>query len=132
MNTQYFIPMIPPTVTAQEHRVGISKSGKPYFYDSAEIKAAKVKFRDHLAAYVPKQQYTGPVRLMVKWLFPITGNHRDGEYKTSKPDTDNLQKILKDLLTALHFWKDDALVVSEIVEKFYAEKPGIFICIQEL
>lgn len=132
MNTQFFIPMIPPTVTAQEHRVGISKSGKPYFYDSAEIKAAKVKFRDHLAAYVPKRQYTGPVRLMVKWLFPITGNHHDGEYKTSKPDTDNLQKILKDLLTALHFWKDDALVVSEIVEKFYAEKPGIFICIQEL
>ena len=60
MNTQFFIHMIPPTVTAQEHRVGISKSGKPYFYDSAEIKAAKVKFRDHLAAYVPKQQYTGP------------------------------------------------------------------------
>jgi len=132
MNTQFFIPMIPPTVTAQEHRVGISKSGKPYFYDSAEIKAAKVKFRDHLEAYVPKQQYTGPVRLMVKWLFPITGNHHDGEYKTSKPDTDNLQKILKDLLTALHFWKDDALVVSEIVEKFYADQPGLFICIQDL
>lgn len=132
MNTQFFIPMIPPTVTAQEHRVGISKAGKPYFYDSAEIKAAKAKFRDHLAAYVPKQRYTGPVRLMVKWLFPITGNHRDGEYKTSKPDTDNLQKILKDLLTALHFWKDDALVVSEIVEKFYADQPGIFICIQDL
>lgn len=132
MNTQFFIPMIPPTVTAQEHRVGINKSGEPYFYDSAEIKAAKVKLRDYLAAYAPERQYTGPVRLMTKWLFPISGNHHDGEYKTSKPDTDNLQKILKDLMTALHFWKDDALVASEIVEKFYAEKPGIFICIQEL
>lgn len=132
MNTQFFIPMIPPTVTQQEHRVGINKSGKPYFYDSDEIKIAKVKFRDHFAAYAPEKQYTGAIRLMVKWLFPITGNHHDGEYKTSKPDTDNLQKILKDMLTALHFWKDDALVVSEIVEKFYAEKPGIFICIQEL
>lgn len=132
MTISFFIPMIPPTVTAQEHRVGINKSGKPYFYDSAEIKAAKLKLQSVLARHAPKQQYTKAVRLMVKWLFPITGNHHDGEYKTSKPDTDNLQKILKDLMTALHFWKDDAIVASEIIEKFYAEKPGLFICIQEL
>lgn len=69
---------------------------------------------------------------MVKWLFPISGNHSNGEYKISKPDTDNLQKMLKDIMTELKFWKDDALVASEIVEKFYADIPGLFIVIQEL
>lgn len=71
------------------------------------------------------------MRLIVRWLFP-RGLHRDGEYKTSRPDTDNLQKMLKDTMTELHYWKDDALVVSELVEKFWAEHPGIYIRIEEL
>ncbi|MEJ9208932.1 RusA family crossover junction endodeoxyribonuclease, partial [Paenibacillus larvae] len=30
------------------------------------------------------------------------------------------------------YWKDDALVVSEIVEKFWARLPGIYIRIEEV
>lgn len=69
---------------------------------------------------------------MVKWYFPLSGGHYNGEYKTTKPDTDNLQKALKDIMTKLGYWKDDALVVSEVVEKFWAERPGIFIHIREV
>lgn len=29
-------------------------------------------------------------------------------------------------------WTDDALVASEIIEKFYSKIPGIFICIEGL
>lgn len=133
MNKQisFFMPMKPPTVTYQEHKVSV-KSGKPVFYDTQEIKKAKIKLRDNLAAYTPDFPYECAVRLMVKWLFPVTGDYKNGEYKTTKPDTDNLQKMLKDILTELKFWKDDALVASEIVEKFYSDIPGIFIVIQEL
>lgn len=130
---QFFIPMIIPTVTDQEHRVGINKNGKPYIYKDAKLKAARAKIKDSLAAFVPDEMIAGkPVRFMVKWLFPVKGQHTDGEYKISKPDTDNLMKMLKDVMTELHFWKDDALVASEISEKFYADKPGLFIVIQEL
>lgn len=71
------------------------------------------------------------MRLAVKWCFP-RGTHKNGEYRTTKPDTDNLQKLLKDVMTDLGFWKDDALVASEIVEKFWAERPGIFIYVENL
>lgn len=128
---QFFLPMKPPTATYQEHKVTV-RSGKPVFYDTQEIKNAKVKLRDSLAAYVPDVPYECAIRLMVKWLFPVSGKHTDGEYKTTKPDTDNLQKMLKDIMTELCFWKDDALVASEITEKFYADIPGLFIVIQEL
>ena len=47
-----------------------------------------------------------------------------------RPDTDNLQKLLKDCMTAEHFWTDDALVCSEITEKFWADTPGIWIHIE--
>lgn len=96
------------------------------------MKNAKVKLRDNLAAYIPDKPFDCGVRLMVKWLFPITSKHTNGEYKSTKPDTDNLQKMLKDIMTDLGFWKDDALVASEIIEKFYADVPGLFIVIQEL
>ena len=62
----------------------------------------------------------------------IVNGHKDGEYRITKPDTDNLQKMLKDCMTLVGFWKDDALVASEITEKFWAEKPGIYIRIEEL
>ena len=69
------------------------------------------------------------MRLVVKWLFP-RGKHPDGSYRTTKPDTDNLQKLLRDCMTAEHFWTDDALVCSEITEKFWADTPGIWIHIE--
>jgi Holliday junction resolvase RusA-like endonuclease len=81
---------------------------------------------------VPEQKYTRAVRLITKWCFLITGQHKNGEYKTTKPDTDNLQKLLKDCMTDLGYWTDDALVASEITEKFWAEMPGIYIAIESL
>jgi Holliday junction resolvase RusA-like endonuclease len=70
--------------------------------------------------------------LVTKWCFPITDKHKNGEYKTTRPDTDNLQKMLKDVMTKLGYWSDDALVVSEITEKFWATIPGIYICVEDL
>ncbi|AUO18673.1 crossover junction endodeoxyribonuclease RuvA [Monoglobus pectinilyticus] len=35
-------------------------------------------------------------------------------------------------MTKLGYWVDDNLVASEIVEKFWAEKPGIYIRIEDL
>jgi Holliday junction resolvase RusA-like endonuclease len=131
MKTEFFLQMIPPTVTAQEHQVTI-KNGKPVFYDPPALCSARQKLEAHLSKFVPPEKYTGAVRLVVKWCFPLKGAHQNGEYKTTRPDTDNLQKLLKDVMTKLGYWKDDALVASEIIEKFWADKPGIYISIEEL
>ena len=132
MKTEFFMPMAKvPTVTHQEKAVRVVK-GKPIFYEPPELQEARSKLQSHLAPHVPKEKYTCAVRLITKWCFPITGKHQDGEYKTSKPDTDNLQKLLKDVMTDLGYWKDDALVVSEIAEKFWATLPGIYIVIEDI
>lgn len=131
MTTEFFMQIIPPTVTHQEKQVKVV-NGKPVFYEPAELKAARAKLEAHLAKHVPAEKYTTAVRLVTKWCFPLSGKHRNGEYKTSKPDTDNLQKLLKDVMTDLGYWKDDALVASEITEKFWSDVPGIYIRIEEL
>lgn len=130
MITEFFMPMKPPTCTHQQKQVTVVNS-KPVFYEPDDLKAARAKLMAHLGKHVPDKGYTGPIRLITKWCFP-KGRHKDGQWKTTKPDTDNLQKLLKDCMTDVGFWKDDALVTSEIIEKFWADVPGIYIKIEEL
>lgn len=127
---EFFMPMIPPTVTAQEHKVSVV-NGKPRFYDPPELKAARSKLTGALAYHRPDTPLSGPLRLVVKWCFPA-GKHQDGQYKDTRPDTDNLQKLLKDCMTACGYWRDDAQVASEICEKFWATIPGIYIKVEEI
>ena len=128
---QFFVSMIPPTVTHQEKKINV-RNNKPIVYEPQELKDARAKLEAHLNKFVPAERFDCGVRLIVKWCFPISAKHKNGEYKTTKPDTDNLQKLLKDVMTKLGYWKDDALVASEIVEKFWSDIPGIFIRIEKL
>lgn len=129
---KFFMPMIPPTVTAQEHRVGRkTKGGKVLFYDSPELADARDKLTAHLARHKPEKPLEGAVTLAVSWYFPITGKHHNGEWKTSKPDTDNLVKLLKDCMTKVGFWHDDAQVCYELVTKVYSDVPGIGIAVKK-
>jgi len=131
MNLEFFMPMAKvPTSTHQMKQVRVA-NGKPVFYEPPDVRAARDKLMAHLAKHKPDVPLTGPLRLVTKWCFS-RGKHKDGEYKTTRPDTDNLQKMLKDCMTEVGFWTDDALVVSEITEKFWAEVPGIYIRVEEL
>ena len=98
----------------------------------SELKEARRDLSVLLSKHIPEVKFERSVRLVTKWCFPITGKHTDGEYKYTRPDTDNLQKLLKDCMTDTGYWKDDALVVCEITEKFWAAVPGIYIKIEEV
>ena len=128
----FFMEMKPPTATAQEHSVKVVK-GRPVFFDPPSVKDAKNLLIGHLAKNKPEVPFAGAVELTVLWLFPKGRSHRHGEWRKTKPDTDNLQKLLKDCMTQVGFWKDDAQVVSEKVQKRWSDDPtGIYIEIKEL
>lgn len=132
MSVEFFMPMKkPPTTTHQQKAVRVV-DGKPNFYEPEPLKAARALLTAHMGKHVPEEKYMGPVRVYVKWCFPITGKHTDGKYKHTRPDIDNSQKLLFDVMTDLGFWKDDSLVVSLIAEKFWAAMPGIYIKIEEV
>ena len=132
MKTEFFMPMIPPTTTHQQKQIKII-NGKPLVYEPAELKATRTKLMAHLGQHVPSKKYVGPIQLLVKWCFPIVGRHKDGEYKDTKPDNGNLNKMLEDCMEDLgYFEKGDQQIASLIIEKFWAELPGIYIKIEEL
>lgn len=128
----FFMNMIPPTATAQEHSVRVIK-GKPIFFDPPKVKEAKQKLMTHLRLHKPEAPLEGPLSLTTIWMFPKGKSHKNGEWRVTKPDTDNLQKLLKDCMTKVGFWNDDAQVCHERVEKRWADDPsGIYIEIEEL
>lgn len=129
---KFFINCNPPTATAQEKKVALVK-GRVVFYEPSNLKAAKSQLTFHLLRHRPKEPLKGPLSLTVLWLFPKGKNHKDGTWRITRPDTDNLEKMLKDCMTRCGFWKDDAQVVKENVEKKWSENPvGIEIEIVEL
>ena len=132
MELQFFLPMIPPTVTAQEHRITGRHGQKAQIYNTPQLNDAKQKFLSHLSAHAPEKPLEGPVRLMVKWCFPMRRDSHNGQYKATRSDTDNLQKLFKDCMTKAGFWHDDAQVASEVIEKFYAATPGIFVAVSQI
>lgn len=127
MKSSFFIAIDPPRVTAQQKGVR-DVNGKPMFYEKAKVKAAREILALHLRKYRPKHPMQGAVRLLCVWRF----RGKKVGWKTTRPDTDNLQKLLKDVMTELGFWKDDAQVVIDIAEKMWHPKPGIYIEVEEI
>ena len=128
---RFFLDINPPTATAQEKSVRIIH-GRPVFYEPANLKQAKALLMNSLAAYKPTEPMQGALELRTTWLFPVGKSHKGGEWRITRPDTVNLQKMLKDCMTRCGYWKDDAQVVREIVEKQWAEGPGIHIEVKQL
>lgn len=133
--TQFFIPLKnPPTTTHQQKQVTI-RNGKPVFYEPDSLKEARAILSAHLGQHAPVTPFDKAIQCTVKWFFHTEAKkYSDGQYRKTKPDTHNLNKLLFDVMTDLGFWQDDALVASELIQKFWVKEspPGIYIKIEEL
>lgn len=121
-----WIPGKPPTATAQQK--GRSRSG--VWYKPKHLREAEELYMNWLAIQKPDHPLDGPIVLRVDFLFPATKPHKTGEPKITRPDTDNMVKLLKDCLTRSGYWLDDAQVADETVIKIYDKDPGIRVLIR--
>lgn len=115
--------MIPPTTTAQEKKINF-KTKK--VYSAPAVMDAKAKYRAHLAKYRPEHPMTGPLSMIVIWFFQADDNHPIG-YCTNKPDLDNANKLLQDVMQELGFFEDDKQIVNLHLSKRYTNSPGVVI-----
>lgn len=124
-----FLPIAPPRTTHQQKKVAVVH-GKPIIYQPSRLKNAVSVLGWSLAPHKPKEPLKGPLALVVRWKFH--GQKKKPGWKITRPDTDNLQKALKDEMGKLGFYQDDAQVVHEECEKVWADVPGIEIKLWEL
>ena len=129
---EFFMEMAPPTSTAQMKKVSVVH-GRPVFYEPKAVKEAQAVLVAGLLPHVPPSPLMGPLELRTVWLYPRGKSHRNGEWRSTRPDTDNIEKMLKDCMTRLGFWEDDAQVARETVEKKWSDAPtGIVVRIEQL
>ena len=129
---KFKLKMIPPTATAQQKGERVV-GGYIHHYKKKNVAKAEAILRDALLPYVPEEPIENqPIALSVVWMFPYPKSarkHKQGmsRRKITRPDTDNLNKMLKDVMTDMGFWKDDALICTETILKLYGDEPGILI-----
>ena len=128
-----------PRTTAQEKgetikykRVGSKLVPYIAHFRKPEVQALRTILGYKIKPFRPKNTTILPIKLEVYIYFDVKESAKWGKYKTTKPDCDNYVKELKDVMTDLGFWVDDAQVVDLHVVKYYAEKATIFIRWEEL
>ena len=80
----------------------------------------------------------GPLRVDVLAYFAMPPSwsgakkrRMSGEWHTSKPDRDNIEKLYLDALNGL-VWKDDALIADGRCAKFWAPVPRVEVTVEAL
>ncbi|MBR2096581.1 MAG: RusA family crossover junction endodeoxyribonuclease [Prevotella sp.] len=127
---RFTIPIDPPTVTFQDKCLGI-RYGKPYMYESPKLKDAKAMIRAHVGKYKPAEPMKGPIKLSVYWVFRYTKASKE-QWMVRKPDLDNLNKMLQDVMQDLQFFEDDSQIVILQAAKTRFKNPCISVELMEL
>lgn len=130
MKVEFFYPLKKiPTVTAQEKGVNFKTKS---FYTKSAVLEVKRLYTVILLSNKPKRMLEGAIALKVSFRFQKGKSHKEGEWKTTKPDTDNMLKLIKDVATECGYWRDDAQVSAELVTKKYSEISGIYFYAEEI
>ena len=132
MKTQFLLTFEEglPRGTAQQKRYD---SRRHLYFKDKKLLSLERTFKTALLPYRPKKPSEEPIRLDIWLTFSIKAPKRLwGTWKATKPDADNYVKELKDAMTAVGFWHDDAQVVDLRVVKTYAEKGSITVQLETL
>lgn len=137
MKVEIRLDCVPPTATAQQKGAFVL-GGHVRFFKKAKVRESEDFLAALLVRHVPPEPFACPVALTVRWVFPWRKTERKSVVKAgadvphiSRPDLDNLEKNLLDVLTRLRFWEDDSLVCEKHTSKWRGARPGIEIEIEE-
>lgn len=128
-NIYIWIPGEPSRVTHQSG-TRIGKNGR--VYKKKPLLEWEQLLMEAMKAKAPETPLEGPILLEVTFGFQARRKKDCFTYKTTRPDTDNLIKTVKDCLTRSGYWHDDAQVVIEHGKKLWVPGPGIMIAIEQL
>jgi Holliday junction resolvase RusA-like endonuclease len=136
-----WIDCIPPKTTAQaaarimKRRDGTMFVGK---FDTGKGKAAQNDLMALLMPYRPPQPMQGPVCVRLTFCWPWRKSEPKRNRTTgvmpcdTRPDVDNLCKLIFDCMTRLAYWSDDGQVAALAVLKAWGDRPGIGVAVDTL
>lgn len=130
------LDIVPPTATAQQKGVYV-QNGRARFFTKQKVRDAEDFLAAMLAPHAPDDPLVGPLFFQARWCFPYRKSEKKSVTKvgrevphTTRPDLDNLEKNLLDVLTRLGFWEDDAQVYTKSTAKVWGPSPYLAIAIK--
>lgn len=124
---KFSIPVIP---TAQARPKVAVRGTFAQAYKTKDQQANERTLEAWLMRHAPEKPLNGPLVLEFVAALPcprsVSKRSRAAmlageDYPAKKPDLDNLAKQLKDSMTRMQFWHDDAQIVCLRCEKIYAD-----------
>ena len=121
----HFFMRLEPDVPRLTHQNGIEpavnpRTHKPMLHKTPELCNLEVKYMSLLKGCAPATPWSCPIHLTTIWYFSSSTHvSTSPRWKTTRPDTDNLVKTLKDGMAHVGFYKDDALVCLETIAKYW-------------
>lgn len=129
---EFFEPLIPPNVTHNDLMAVARKGGKAAIIKSAALNSVESKWESYLAKHAPQKPLEGPIVAEVRICWPTGGNHAQGEPKDTKPDLDNVEKTLWDVMQKLGYFKGDQQIVYKTTSKMWSDPAGIYVRMEEV
>lgn len=123
-----FTIYIEPSPTQQGSlRILKNKAGRMFVGKMSSSKASKWKkeFVSKAKVHAPAQPYDFAIEIEIGFEYPFLKKHKDEDLdgiiaKTTRPDLDNLEKMVLDGLVEAGILKDDALVCTKRSHKFFS------------
>ena len=112
-----------PKGTSQMKRVN-HRNGT--FFEGKDLKEARRIYTNCLSQCAPEHPIEGPVMVRMNFGYFIKDKKKKGKPKTSRPDCDNLVKLVLDCMTSLGYWNDDSQIVSLTVGKMFSTGAAFF------
>ena len=134
---QFHIPINPPKTTSQTKRL-VMIGGRPRFFHKKEHQQAEGDLLTLMSAYAPPEPLTGPLALRIDFVFPWRKSETKKRLALGKcpndtrPDCDNIAKLVGDVLTKLRFYNDDGQVADSHVTKAWGDKVGITVFLSSI
>lgn len=106
-----------PKGTAQMKRYD-GRSG--HYFKSKRLQQTEDIYLTELEKYKPEHPIEGAVAVNIWFEYEIKAKKKRGTWKTSRPDVDNVAKLLIDCMTKVGYWKDDSQIVKLNLRKSYS------------
>lgn len=126
------------STTAQQKGEGI-RGNRIIHYEKAKVTKLREEYEIAIRKAMRLQNMTaprlkGPVEMEVFYYYGTNDKKKLKQfYKDTKPDSDNVNKLLQDVLADFHFFdKGDGQVARLIFTKCWDHKPHIYIKLKEL
>jgi len=120
-------------IAKQRHRIA---HGIAYDPQSKQKRGMKFDFANQFRSQGHLKPLEGAIRAIVNISYQVPKSWSKkrqitANYKTSRPDIDNIAKFYFDVLNQIAY-NDDAQVVSLVSQKLYSDKPGVEILLFQM